>query len=40
MDQGPPVPRRLLIVIFAIAIIAGSLVAYYGTTGLLGAGIP
>lgn len=37
---GPPVPRSFLIVIFAVAIVAGTLVAYLGMTGQLGAGIP
>ena len=33
-------PRSFLIVVFAVAIIAGSLIAYLGMTGLIGAGIP
>ena len=33
-------PRSFLIVIFAIAVATGALVAYFGMTGQLGAGIP
>lgn len=37
---GPSVPRAFLIVVFAIAIAVGTLVAYLGMTGVIGAGIP
>jgi hypothetical protein len=35
---GPP--RTFLVVTFALAIAVGVLVAYFGITGQLGAGIP
>jgi hypothetical protein len=35
---GPP--RSFLIITFAVAIAVGVLIAYFGITGQLGAGIP
>jgi hypothetical protein len=35
-----PVPRMFVVVVFAVAILAGALIAYYGITGHLGSGIP
>lgn len=39
-SAGAPVPRSFVIVIFAIALVVGVAIAYLGTTGQLGAGIP
>lgn len=38
--RAPPVPPSFLIAIFVVAIAAGIAIAYFGTTGALGAGIP
>lgn len=41
MSSAPPgASRAFLIVTFAVAIAVGVLVAYFGITGQIGAGIP
>lgn len=37
---SPPIPLGFLIVVFAVAIAVGGLVAYLGFTGQLGGQIP
>ena len=39
-SPDPSIPPAFLIVVFAVAILIGALVAYFGITGHLGAGIP
>ncbi|MGD0588090.1 MAG: hypothetical protein ABSA63_04775 [Thermoplasmata archaeon] len=41
MSTPPTGPSRtFLVVTFAVAILAGVLIAYFGITGQIGAGIP
>jgi len=39
-DEVAPVPRMFVIVVFAVALAVAALIAYYGFTGQLGAGVP
>lgn len=34
------IPRSFLIIVFAVAIAIGAVVWYFGSAGILGAGIP
>jgi hypothetical protein len=35
-----PVPPAFVIAVFAVALVVAGIIAYYGFTGQLGAGIP